>query len=153
MVTMSKPIWQFQYSVETDASRPFAWRHWTNIANWKDPPVEFELDGPFAPSSKLTSRVPGQEPWHSVIREVHAETAASIEMLLAEAVLRFDWRFDELSGGGTRITQRLTLGGENAAAYAEQVAIFEKTVPEGMKKLATVLAQAEADSRHAGSAG
>ena len=110
--------------------------------------MEFELDGPFAPGSRLTSRVPGQEPWHSVIREVHAESAASIEMLLAEAVLRFDWRFDELSGGGTRITQRLTLGGDNAAAYAEQVAIFEKTVPEGMKKLATDLAQAEADSRH-----
>jgi hypothetical protein len=147
---MRKPAWQFQYSVETDASRCFAWRHWTNIANWKDPPVEFELDGPFAPGSKLTSRMPGQEPWHSVIREVHTETAASIEMLLAEAVLRFDWRFDELSGGRTRITQELTLDGENAAAYADQVSIFEQTIPEGMKKLATVLAQAEADSRHAG---
>jgi hypothetical protein len=143
---MAESIWQFEYSVEANATLRFAWNYWTNIDNWVDPPVEFDIDGPFAPGSRLTSRAPGQEPWHSVIREVDPESAASIEMPLEGALLRFDWRFHELSATRTRITQRLALEGENGAAYVDQVVIFESTVPEGMNKLATVLERAEAES-------
>jgi hypothetical protein len=87
---VSEPTWQFEYSVETGGSREFAWKDWTNVANWVDPPVEFSIDGCFAPDSRLI----GKAPWHSMIREVHFGTAASIEMALAGAVLRYE------SGGG-----------------------------------------------------
>jgi len=91
---VSEPTWQFEYSVETGASREFAWKDWTNVANWVDPPVEFSIDGCFAPGSRLISIVPGQAARHSVIREVIFGTAASIEMAFAGAVLRYE------SGGG-----------------------------------------------------
>jgi hypothetical protein len=146
---VSEPVWQFEHSVETGASRQFAWKYWTNVGNWVDPPAEFRIEGPFAPGSRLISSVPGQDPWHSVIREVQPGTAASIEMQLAGAVLRFDWRFDELPAHRTRITQRLTLAGENAAGYRDKVVIFESSVPEGMKRLATVMERAEARTRQA----
>ena len=148
---MSEPTWQFEHSIETNASLRFAWRYWTDVSNWVDPPAEFHLEGAFAPGSRLTCRLPGQDPWHSLIREAQPEIAAGIEMKLAGAVLRFDWRFDELPGSRTKITQRLTLEGESAQAYADQVAIFESTVPEGMKRLANVMAQAEANIKGHGS--
>jgi hypothetical protein len=53
---MPSCAWEMTYSVETDASPAFAWNYWTNIANWEDPPAEFELDGPFAfPSRRATA--------------------------------------------------------------------------------------------------
>jgi len=146
---VAESTWQFEYSVETDASLRFAWDYWTNVANWDDAGVEFEIDGPFAPGSRLTSKSPGQQAWHSVIRAVELESAASIELQLDDAVLRFDWRFDELSPRRTRITQRLTLEGENGPAYTDNVVIFESTAPDGMKRLARVLERAEAQSLEA----
>jgi len=50
--------WEITHSVETNARPAFAWRYWTNIAHWDDPPAEFELDGPFATGSRGTTRLP-----------------------------------------------------------------------------------------------
>jgi hypothetical protein len=44
----------------------------------------------------------------------------------------------------TRITQRIVLSGDNAAAYAEQVRLgFGSTLPDGMKRIAAALVKAE----------
>ena len=52
------------HAVETNASPAFAWNYWTDVANWDDPPAEFELDGLFATGSRGATRLPGQEPLH-----------------------------------------------------------------------------------------
>jgi hypothetical protein len=44
--------WEITHSVETNASPAFAWHFWANVANWDDPPAEFELEGPFATGSQ-----------------------------------------------------------------------------------------------------
>ena len=44
---MSGVAWETTHSVDSCASLPFAWAYMTNVANWDDPPVTFELDGPF----------------------------------------------------------------------------------------------------------
>jgi hypothetical protein len=57
--------WEMAHSVETNASPAFAWHYCTNIANWDDPPAEFELEGPFARGSRGSrgaTWLPGQEP-------------------------------------------------------------------------------------------
>lgn len=147
MGDLSEPIWQFEYSIECRATPQFAWTYWTNVSNWNDPPAEIELDGPFAPGSRLTTRIPGREPLHSVIRSVTAELEATIEMQLPGAVLSFHWRFDELSSGEhTRLTQRLTLTGGNAHEFIEQVSIFEQTVPDGMARVAAAISAAARDN-------
>jgi Polyketide cyclase / dehydrase and lipid transport len=151
---MVEPLWQFEYSVESDASPQFAWAYWTNIANWDDPPATFELEGSFGPGSRLITTIPGQEPRHSIIQEVGPDRTATIEMELPGATLRFDWRFDEVTGNRTRITQRLTLSGENAGAFVKDVASgFEPNVPQGMRKLAAAVARAEASSIDASETG
>ena len=153
---MDEPLWAFEYSVESDATPHFAWTYWTNVANWVDPPATFQLEGSFAPGSRLTTTIPGQEQWHSIIREVGADRTAVIDMELPGATVRCHWCFDEATGNRTRITQRLTLSGENAGAFVKEVASgFEPNVPQGMRKLAATIARSEASVIHneAGNAG
>ena len=134
----SEPVWQFQHSVDCSAPRQFAWNHWTNIANWNDPPASFRLDGPFDVGSKLTTSLPGQT-FHSVIRNVTSGREAIIEMPLADAILSFHWKFEPLSQDRTRITQRLALSGANARAFAAQASLLEQSTPEGMKQLVAAI--------------
>ena len=138
---IGEPAWQFQHSVQCDAPQKFAWSYWTNIANWDDPPAKFALDGPFDVGSRLTTILPGQT-WHSIIRTWQADREATIEMQLPDAILSFDWQFEELPQNHTRITQRLVLSGPNANSFVAQASIFEQTAPSGMRKLAAAIERA-----------
>ena len=135
---MEQPAWDFQHSAECKASREFAWKYWTNIANWDDPPAKFELDGPFGAGSRLTTILPGQT-LHSVIHNVKAGREATIEMQLPDATLSFHWNFEELSEDRVQITQRIMLTGRNARSFVREASMLEHTVPEGMKKLAAAI--------------
>jgi hypothetical protein len=136
--------WEITHSVVTNASPAFAWLYWTDIANWDDPPAEFELDGPFVTGSRGATRLPGHEPLPWLIREVTPPHATTIEMSLDGAALSFEWRFVGLADGGTRLTQRIVLKGEKADLYLPQVkAAFTANLPDGMNKLATAMANAD----------
>jgi hypothetical protein len=138
---MNESAWEFDYSVESNASRRFAWRYWTNVTNWDDPPTQFHLAGAFEAGSVLTTTLPGQI-WHSVIREVSLDREATIEMQLLDAVLSFNWKFEDLKQDRTRITQRLALNGTNAKSFVAEVAVFEHSVPDGMRKLVDAIERA-----------
>lgn len=145
---MTTAPWEITHSVETNASPAFAWNFWTDVTNWDDPPAEFELDGPFVAGSRGTTRMPGQEPLHWFIREVTPPNAATIEMLLDDASLLFEWRFEGLVDGRTRLTQRVVLGGEKADMYLPQVkAAFTTNLPDGMNKLAAKIAKRRSESQ------
>lgn len=142
---MANIAWEMTYSVETDASPAFAWNYWTNIQNWSDPPAKFELDGPFVSGSRGTTRLPGQEPVQWIIQEVAPPKAAIIALELHGAAVLFHWRFEGLPDGRTRITQRVALQGQNAGAYSSQVeSTFTANLPDGMKKIATAMANSAA---------
>ena len=135
---MEKAVWEFQHSVECNAGRQLAWKYWTNIANWDDPPARFQLDGPFAAGSRLTTILPGQS-LTSLIRDVNPEREATIKMQLEQATLSFHWKFEELSKERVRITQRLTLEGPSAETFVSQAVALERGVPDGMMKLAAAI--------------
>jgi hypothetical protein len=140
---MTTVPWEMTHSVETNACPAFAWNYWTDVANWDDPPAKFDLDGPFASGSRGTTRLPGQQPLQWFIREVTPPSAAAIEMQLEGATLSFEWRFEGLADGRTRLTQRVVLNGENADVYLPQVkSTFTANLPDGMIKLATAMANA-----------
>jgi len=141
---MAAVSWEITHSVEANASPAFAWHYWTNIANWDDPPAEFELDGPFATGSRGATRLPGQEPLCWVIGEITPHSAATIEMSLEGAALSFEWRFVGLADGRTRLTQRIVLKGEKADRYLSQVkAAFTANLSEGMNRLAAAMANSD----------
>lgn len=139
---MSEPAWEFQYSIECNATRQFAWRFWTDIANWNDPPANFDLDGPFQTGTRLTTTLPS-ETLYSVIRDLQPEREATIEMQLADAILSFHWKFEKLREDRTRITQRLVLSGANAKSFVAQATAMEASVPDGMKKVAAAIERAQ----------
>jgi hypothetical protein len=143
------PAWQFQTSLDCNASRHFVWSYWTNIANWDDPPATFHLDGPFAVGSRLTTILPGQS-FQSVIRDLKPDREATIEMQLPNAILSFHWKFESISEQGTRMTQRLALSGKDAKSFVAQASVLEQTAPEGMKKLAAAMERAHEMTRNLG---
>jgi Polyketide cyclase / dehydrase and lipid transport len=138
------------HSVETNATPNFAWNFWTNVANWNDPPAQFELYGPFATGTRGITRLPGQEPLHWSVKEVTPLKSAIIEMRLDGASLFFEWRLEDLADGRTRLTQRVLLTGEKAALHVSQVkAVFTASLPEGMNKLAAAMANADPNRKSA----
>jgi len=142
---MTTGLWEITHTVETSASPGLAWNYWTNVAHWDDPPAEFALEGPFAPGSRGTTRLPGQEPLSWVIREVAAPNSATIELKVGEGVsIFFKWRVDGLDDGRTRLTQRIMLAGEKADAFLDQAkAAFSTSPADGMRRLAAAMAEAE----------
>ena len=69
----------------------------------------------------------------------------TLEMALDRAALSFEWRFDELADGRTRLTQHIVLNGENSAAHVLQVqSAFAANLAAGMNKIAAAIEQAEA---------
>lgn len=95
--------------------------------------------------------LPDREPVHWVLRDVHAGSSYTIETELDGAVLMCQWFFEALSDSRTRLRQRIGLAGPNAAQHAEAVHQgFGPTLSEGMKRTATLLAEAESRSRRAG---
>ncbi|MGH9834184.1 MAG: hypothetical protein ACREBD_29945 [Blastocatellia bacterium] len=135
---------EFEHSVECQVSRDFAWRFWTNVANWTfDTSVEsVTLDGPFAAGAKGVTKPRGQEPVEWRLTEVQDRSGAVIEVALPGVTVRFRWRFEDAADGGVRMTQRATLEGERAADYAEAMSQLEWGIPQGMQKMAEVITQA-----------
>ena len=138
---VTEPAWEFFHSVECNAPREFCWNYWTDIANWDDPPATFHLEGLFADGSRITTQLPGQT-LHSVIRDVEEGRAATIELELPNAVFCFHWRFDDLEGERTRISQRLVLSGEDAELFVDQARVMGQTAPDGVKKLVEAMERA-----------
>jgi HAD superfamily hydrolase (TIGR01509 family) len=132
-----------EHTVDLNVSAVFAWSFWTDVKNWDDPPAQFALDGPFVEGARGTTTLPGQPllTWH--VRDVRPPQSAAIEMEFDRATLRFEWRFDPLPDHRSRMTQRVVLSGENAAAYADHVrSSFEPNLPAGMARLAAMMERA-----------
>ena len=147
---MSEIVWQIEHTIEVDVSAPFAWSFWSNVANWKDPGTEFRLEGPFATGSVGETRMPGQAPMRWRIRDAVAGTRATIEMELDRATVAFHWRFEAISESRTKLIQRITLEGENAAAYVGHIDAAFRTLPEGMTRIAAAMIRSASHSSESG---
>jgi polyketide cyclase/dehydrase/lipid transport protein len=138
------PAWECQRSVDVDVPAAFAWQYMTDVRNWSDPPAEFALDGPFVSGSSGTTRMPGRPPATWTIRNVEPGRRYTIEggSFLERATLLFHWRFDAVSDRTTRLTQRVELRGENAAAYVAEVSAgFEPNLEPGLRRIAQRMLQ------------
>jgi hypothetical protein len=117
----------------------------SNVDNWSDPPAEFALDGPFASGTRGWTRMPGHDPHWWTLRAVEPECGYTVEggSFFDRAMLLVHWRFDTLTDATTRLTQRLELHGENAAAYVDGVRDgFEPNLEPGMRRLAKLMEEA-----------
>jgi hypothetical protein len=141
---MADVAWEITHSVEAGADVNFAWRYWSDVGNWDDPPAAFELEGAFAVGARGWTRIPGQAAILWFVREVTPGEAATIEIPADGAAMWFSWRFEGVGPGRTRITQRASLRGSRAETYLGFAQAFETNLPGGMKKLAAAIAAAAA---------
>lgn len=91
--------------------------------------------------------MPGRPPAKWTIRNVEPGRGYTIEggSFLEGAVLWFHWRFDAVSDGTTRLTQRVELCGEKAAAYVADVSAgFGPNLEPGLRRIAERMLQAGA---------
>ena len=135
-------VWSFEHSIETQAARQAAWRFWSEVANWArvDSALEWvRLDGPFVSGAKGMTKPRDHEATQWRLVQVVDATRAVIEIDAPGAVLRCIWLFEDRPGGGTRITQKASLEGEQAADYLEAGRELEAGIPAGMRQLACAI--------------
>jgi hypothetical protein len=137
----SKPLWTKEESVEVDADPAFAFRYLASIGNMTaDPGIErVEADGPYRDRPGLRGRTylvgGGTTSW--VVSEVDPGRRLAIDLELRDACLRFEFRFEPRTGGGTIVRQRVSLVGPNAAEYLEGVESgFAMSLADGMRAVA-----------------
>jgi hypothetical protein len=136
---LNEVVWETSQSIEVGASVEFAWRYWTNVRNWDDPPARFEFSGPFVAGARGLTHLPGQPAIEWFVLEAKPESAATIEIPVDGAVMVFEWRFDSVGEGMTLLTQRIVLHGENARSYLCYAKTLEENLPLGMRKMASAI--------------
>jgi hypothetical protein len=143
---LSDVIWQASHSIKTRAGAEFAWRYWTDVGNWDDPPARFEFTGAFVTGARGLTHLPGQPPIEWFVRDVMEGSSATIEIPADGAVLSFDWKFEAVAEGSTLLTQRIVLRGRDAEKYLGYARTLEENLPLGMKKMASAIEKALAET-------
>jgi hypothetical protein len=135
------PAWKCQGSVDVDVPASVAWAYMTDLRNWNDPPAAFALEGPFVEGTRGTTHMPGRPLAHWTIRHVEPARGSTIEgSFLEGTVCTIHWRFDPLSERTARLTQRIELVGENAAALVDEIrSLFEANMEPGMRRIARMM--------------
>jgi hypothetical protein len=142
---MSEIKWAIEHSAEATADLAFTWRYMTDLKNWDDPPAKFSLNGSFSSGSSGSTEIPGQPPQQWRLQEVKPRQSYTIEIALEGAVILCRWVFAELPNSHTRLTQHITLSGENASSYKDEVQqAFGPGLAPGMNRIAMAISQAYA---------
>lgn len=146
---MHRNSWEFQHTVECGASKSFAWAYWTDVSNWErleGKAVEWiKIHGPFAAGTSGETKMPGQPPQPWTITQLEPEQSARIEMPVPGAIFVNEMRMEALAPELTRITQRLSLVGEEAQELAGAMGMFETSAPQGLAKLARTIEESYLD--------
>ena len=136
---MSDVVWQTSHSIKTRTSVEFAWRYWSDVTNWNDPPARFEIVGPFVTGARGLTHLPGQPPIEWFVRDVQSCAAATVEVPADGATISFQWKFESAGIGRTLLTQRIMLYGAKAANYLAHARTLEENLPSAMKKMASAM--------------
>jgi hypothetical protein len=144
--------WELKHSVIASASRQTVWEFVSNVANLArvegDAVESMTLDGPFQSGSSGTTRMRGQEPVHWRLLNVTPPERATIEIGLDGAVVRFNWVYEALSDGRTRLNQHIVLDGPAARAYLPAMEEhFAPNLEQGMNRLVEEIARFAADQQ------
>ena len=147
-------MWTLTHSVSCRADVTFAWRFWTDVENWVvDPAVDtVSVEPGFVPGGRGTTvtRDGARTQWH--IREIMPLGHARLEIPAPGAALHITWTFEPRNGGGSVLRQEMSLTGERAAEYEQELApVLDTSVPAGMQRLATAIDTAYDNEQQSGS--
>ncbi|ATZ22777.1 polyketide cyclase [Streptomyces lavendulae] len=110
-------MWTYEHSVETTATAPSVWRLWSDVARWADWNAEIEkieIDGPFAPGTRITMTPPGEDPIPLIVAEAVENELFVDEARFGGLLLRTLHRVDTAGPGRIRVTYRMEITGTGA---------------------------------------
>jgi hypothetical protein len=88
---MGNIAWEIIHTVEASATRAFAWKYWTTVSNWADPPESSNSKDPSRQVPAGSLDFPGQDPIEWFLQKVSPPATATIAMPLSGALLLFEW--------------------------------------------------------------
>ncbi|MFC4912479.1 SRPBCC family protein [Actinomadura gamaensis] len=107
-------MWEYEYSVETTASREELWRHWTDMAawpSWNEGIVAIEVDGPFGVGTTFTMTPPEGDKVKLRISEIVPGELFADEADGGDFVVRTVHSLTPVADGRTLITYRTEITG------------------------------------------
>ncbi|MEU5691654.1 SRPBCC family protein [Actinosynnema sp. NPDC020468] len=131
--------YEFEHSVETDASAAAVWGLWSDVRRWVewDSSVEsVSLDGEFVVGAVGRMVVEGQPPLVFSLIEVTEGESFTDETRVPGAVLRFGHRL-AVVGGRLRVTHRVEIDGDAAGELGPLVTSDVPAAMDGLVGLAS----------------
>ena len=119
-------MFEYEHHVEADVTPEAVWKLYSNTATWPvwDTGTEkVELSGPFAAGTSGVIQFTGQDPlpFRILAAQPNREFTDETEIPGAGIFVRFTHRLTPLDGGGTRITQHVSITGPAAETLGPQI--------------------------------
>ncbi|MCX5192710.1 SRPBCC family protein [Streptomyces sp. NBC_00249] len=138
-------MWDYEHSVETTATPGAIWRLWADVENWADWNAEIEkieIDGPFAPGTRITMTPPGDDPVELTLAEVREDALFVDEARFGDLLLRTSHRIDALGPELTRVTYRMEISGAGSDQAGPEIGpAITADWPDTMAALAKLAAR------------
>jgi hypothetical protein len=117
-------MWSYEFATDTDLDRASCWTALAAIHTGHATTASgdvFELHGSFEVGTELSVTPAGQETFRSVITELDEGNAYADQTHYDGLMLTFRYTLADLPDGGTRLSHRLVIEGDDADAVGPEL--------------------------------
>ena len=117
-------MWEYEHSIETNATPEAIWRLWSDVENWgawNGEIEKIEINGPFAEGTRILMTPPGDDPITLVIAEAVENERFVDEARFGGLLLRTTHRIDPAGEGRIRVVYRMEITGDGADEAGPQI--------------------------------
>ncbi|WP_285249287.1 SRPBCC family protein [Pseudarthrobacter sp. efr-133-R2A-89] len=117
-------MWEYEHSIDTNATPEAIWRLWSDVENWGawNGEIEtIEINGPFAEGTQILMTPPGDDPIPLVIAEAVENERFVDEARFGGLLLRTTHRIDPAGEGRIRVVYRMEITGDGADEAGPQL--------------------------------
>ena len=117
-------MWEYEHSIETNATPEAIWRLWSDVRNWSawNGEIEkIEINGPFEAGTQILMTPPEDDPITLVIAEAVENERFVDEARFDSLLLRTTHRIDPAGQGRIRVVYRMEITGDGADEAGPQI--------------------------------
>ena len=117
-------MWEYEHSIETNATPEAIWRLWSDVKNWgawNGEIEKIEINGPFEAGTQILMTPPGDDPIPLVIAEAVENERFVDEARFGGLLLRTTHRIDPAGQDLTRVVYRMEITGDGADEAGPQI--------------------------------
>jgi hypothetical protein len=117
-------MWSYEFATDTDLDRTACWTALAAVHTGQAATAGgdvFELHGPFEVGTELSVTPAGQQTFRSVITELDEGKTYQDLTRYNGLTLAFRYTLADLPGGGSRLSHRLVIDGDDAGAVGPEL--------------------------------